>query len=154
MDKERKRKMPKINVRKKGITWERDLAGLLNEKLVDSTWKRIPGSGALGTQLDMGQLTSDLVGVLPFTKKTIKLEAKVGYGGDKPLTIKKEWLDKIKMQAETTYSIPVLCCKFSGAREGVKIFFVLDFDTFCNFLNFTTDLYQELEETIDKQPKV
>jgi Holliday junction resolvase len=146
--------MPRINVRQKGNQWERDLAKLLNEKLVDSTWKRIPGSGALGTQLGMGELTSDIVGTLPFTKKTVKIEAKVGYGGDKQFTLKKEWLDKVKMEAEQTFSIPVVGCKFSGSREGVKYFFVLDFDTFCDLMNLTTDLYQELTETIDKLPKV
>jgi hypothetical protein len=142
-----------INIRNKGNAWERELSKLLNEK-TQGTWKRIPGSGALGTQLQMGSLTSDINGSLPFTKKTFKIEAKVGYGSAKQFTMKKEWLDKVKMEADQTYSIPLLGGKFSGAREGIRYFIVLDLDTFCDLMNLTTDLYTDLVDTIDKTPKV
>ena len=146
--------MPKIDVRQKGNQWERDLAKLLESKIVGSVWKRIPGSGAFGTMLNMGSLTSDLIGTIPFTKKSFKVEAKVGYGGDKQITIKKEWFDKVKMEAAQDYSIPLVGCKFSGSREGVKCFISMDLDTFCELMNSTTDIYDQLTEALDKLNKV
>jgi len=64
-----------------------------------------------------------------------RVECKVGYGGKTQFALKKEWLDKIKEEGEKSYSIPILLGKFSGAREGVKVFVVLDLETFSEIIN-------------------
>lgn len=123
----------------KGSAWERDLVEKLNEIISNSDWKRIPSSGAMGTSLGEPLLTGDVKGVVHGFPKPFKAECKVGYGGDKQFTIKKEWLDKIKQEANNSYSIPFLAGKFSDARSGVKQFIVLDIDTFAYLLNLISE---------------
>lgn len=130
----------------KGTTFERFAVELLNELVKDSEWKRIPGSGALGTALGEPLLTADIVGKVDKIPKRFKVEAKVGYGGAKQFILKKEWLDKVSEEAKGTFSTPVLIGKFSGAREGVKVFTVMDVEVFAALLNHIT----MLQETIDK----
>src|SRR5690349_17137703 len=84
----------------KGTTFERLVVEILNLLVRDSEWKRIPGSGALGTILGEPLLTSDIVGKVKRIPKKFKVEAKVGYGGAKMFTLKKEWLDKVRMEAD------------------------------------------------------
>jgi hypothetical protein len=135
--------MPFKNKRK-GSDFERLATEVLNALVRDSEWKRIPGSGAIGTSLGEPLLTSDIVGKVKHIAKRFKLEAKVGYGGAKMFTLKKEWLDKIAMEADATFSTPVLIGKFSGAREGVKIFTVMDVEVFAALLNHISKLQEQL----------
>lgn len=123
----------------KGSTFERDAVDLLNQKVKKSTWKRIPGSGALGTILGEPSLTSDIKGSVESIPKKFSVEAKVGYGGATQFTLKKEWLDKVKQEALANFGIPMLIGKFSGARDGVKVFVVLDLDTFSELINTITE---------------
>lgn len=118
----------------KGDSWERDLVKILQENL-SGTFKRIPGSGALGTRLNEGRLSGDVVGKVDGFPKEIRVECKVGYGGKSQLTIKKEWLDKIGDEARNTYAIPLLAAKFSGARSGVKHMVIMDLETFIEIMN-------------------
>lgn len=135
-----------VNVNKrKGSNWEREAAKLLVEKL-NGSWKRVIGSGAFGTLMNDPSLTGDIVGKLNSFPRGFRLEAKVGYGGATQLTIKKEWLDKIKEEAENTYSIPGLVCKFSGAHGENKYFIVLDLDTFIELILNSERLWDELNE--------
>ena len=131
--------------KRKGSDFERLAVDLLNVLIKDSEWKRIPGSGAIGTTLAEPLLTSDIVGRVDAIPKKFKLEAKVGYGGATQFALKKEWLDKIKMEAEATFSIPALIGKFSGSREGVKVFVTLDIETFAAIINHITKLQKELD---------
>jgi hypothetical protein len=139
-----------VNSKRKGSQWERDAAKLLNE-FVYGTWKRVPGSGALGAILAEPTLQGDITGKdIPGLPKGFLLDAKVGYGGAKQLTVQKEWLDKIREEAEATYSIPAVICKFSGARQGAKVFVVLDFETFAELVNRPSEIQEELDKTICK----
>jgi len=137
--------MPRINVRRKGSQWERDAAKILAEKL-DGEFKRIPGSGAIGTILEEPHLTADIIGSVRSIANQFKIEAKVGYGGEKQFALKKEWLDKIKKEAEAGYAIPMLVGKFSGSREGVQVFMVLDIDSFARIIRAFNEMYDEVVE--------
>jgi len=133
--------------KRKGDDFERLATETLNLLIENSLWKRIPGSGAIGTTLGEPMLTSDIVGVVKSIPRKFKVECKVGYGGATQFALKKEWLDKVKMEAEGTFSIPMLMGKFSGSREGVKIFVALDVETFSTIINHITDLQKELDKT-------
>jgi hypothetical protein len=130
----------------KGSKWEYDFVKLLEENL-NGKFKRIPGSGAIGTILKEPLLTSDVIARVHGLEKEIRFDAKVGYGGATQLTVKKEWLDKIRMEAENTYSIPALACKLSGARkaDGVQYFIVLDFENFCGIIDKISNLKKEID---------
>jgi hypothetical protein len=138
-----KARMPFKN-KVKGTTFERFATDLLNEIIEDSEWKRIPGSGALGTALGEPLLTSDIVGKVKGIPKRFKVEAKVGYGGEKQFMIKKEWLDKVREEADATFATPVLIGKFSGARTGVKVFTVMDVEVFAAMVNHISKLQKQL----------
>lgn len=135
--------------KRKGSDFERLAVNILNEYIDNSEWRRIPGSGALGTIMDEPILMADIIGTVESIPRKIKMEAKVGYGGAKQFTLKREWLDKVAEEAETDFSIPVLIGKFSGAREGTKIFTVLDIDTFVFLINYITELKEQLDEHND-----
>lgn len=136
----------------KGSSFERLAAELLNTLIRKSIWKRVAGSGALGTIMSEPTLSSDVKGRVESIPKEFKIECKVGYntskdGGVKQFTLKKEWLDKVRQEADGSYAIPMLMGKFLGAREGVKVFVVLDVEIFADLINRIT----ELKEENDKQ---
>ena len=132
----------------KGTGWENLFTELLNENIDGAKAKRIPGSGAIGTIVKEPFLQGDIRAVFEGLSRAFKFEAKVGYGGSKQLTVKKEWIDKIIEEAKNDYSIPALACKFSGARkkDGVQYFVVLDFQTFCDIMNVIYDMNLILED--------
>lgn len=134
----------------KGAQFERQAREILNTLVKDSEWKTIPGSGALGTSLSEPLLTADLVGKVDSIPKKFKVECKVGYNtskveGVKQFNLKKEWLDKVIMEAKASFSIPILMGKFLGAREGCKVFVVMDVEDFSAILNHITMLQEELD---------
>jgi hypothetical protein len=135
-----------VNQKRKGSNYEREAAKLL-EKVLDGKWKRIPGSGALGAILSEPELQGDIVGKVHSFPKKFRFDSKVGYGGATQLTIKREWLEKIREEADATYSIPALICKFSGARGGIRNFLVLDFDAFAEIILNSERLQEELDKT-------
>jgi len=128
--------------KRKGSDWEHLLVELLNQNVKDSTVKRIPGSGAIGTIINEPILQSDVKAVFKGFNKPFKIECKTGYGGNTQLTLKKEWIDKVMEEAKNNYAYPALACKFSGARKsnGVQYFIVLDLDTFYEILNYVGKL--------------
>lgn len=130
----------------KGTTFERQAVEILNALIRNSEWKRIPGSGALGTALGEPLLTSDIVGKVKGIAKRFKVEAKVGYGGKTQFALKKEWLDKVAMEAQGTFSTPFLIGKFSGARGGVQVFTVMDVEVFAAMINHITKLQEQLDK--------
>lgn len=133
--------------KRKGTDWERQLVKLIEENIEGAIAKRIPGSGAIGTILLEPGLTGDVKARFKGFPQEFKIEAKVGYGGSKQLTVKREWLNKIKEEAETSYSIPLLACKFSGSRlvDGIQYFIALDFSTFCGIMNYIASISEEDE---------
>jgi len=130
----------------KGTAWENLVVDLLNKHLDKATFKRIPGSGAIGTIMGEGLLTGDISGKIAGFPKKIRGEAKVGYGGSKQLTVKKEWIDKIHEEAANTQSLPALFCKFSDARSGVKHFVVLSLEDFIEIMNYITMINGEEDD--------
>lgn len=125
--------------KRKGTDFENLAVEILNKLIKGSRWKRIPGSGAIGTILNESFLTGDITGTVQSIPRKFKVEAKVGYGGATQLSLKKEWLDKVREQADCDYSIPMLIGKFSGARDGTKVFVVLDVETFSYLINLITE---------------
>jgi len=132
--------------KRKGSDWERQAVEILNANIKRGVFKKIPGSGAIGTFLNEPMLTSDLKGKVDSFEKEFKIECKVGYGSATQFTMKKLWLDKVKEESDNSYGIPLLMGKFSGSREGVRTFVVMDMDTFCSIINRVTELYEEVEE--------
>lgn len=137
--------------KRKGSDFERLTAEILEKLIKKSRWKRIPSSGAIGTIMMEPGLTSDVKGKVESIPQEFKVECKVGYNsskveGVKQFVLKKEWLDKIKAEAQVTYGIPMLVGKFSGAKEGVKVFVVLDVEVFSDLINRITELSDENEE--------
>jgi hypothetical protein len=136
--------------KRKGTDWEKQVAELFNNSL-NIKWKRVPGSGALGTILENSALRGDVRGRFLFSSRPVLIEAKTGYGGSKQLTIKKEWLDKIKDEADTVFGIPILACKFLNARSGVKHFIVMDIDSFLDLMSCAEDLQEIIDDYYDKE---
>ena len=135
--------------KRKGSTWEHDVVQLLNKEMKDSLWKRVPGSGSMGTTLGEGSLTGDVVGITCLPKK-FRGECKVGYDKsttkeDKSQRVQKLWLDKIKKEALSTYSIPILFGKFNNVHTGVKSFAILDIEDFIELINEYGELKKENE---------
>jgi len=133
----------------KGTTWERDAAHLLNEKFPE-TWRRNPGSGALGTILDMPFLKGDLIGDYDFLPIDFVAEAKVGYGGSM-MQIQKDWFDKIKEEADENYALPVVILKFEKSRTGVRHVIALDFDSWDRLMEYIESMHEELLKLYEKQ---
>jgi hypothetical protein len=134
----------------RGSAWERDAVNLLTNAIKRSSWKRIPGSGAIGTTLSEALLTGDITGSIEGYSKKFKAECKVGYNPSKDKQVKsfrleKEWLDKIKEEAAAAYATPILLGKFENVRDGVKQFVVLDIHVFAELMNYITDTSKELE---------
>jgi len=135
--------------KRKGSDFERQAVKILNENLKSSNWNRVAGSGAIGTIINEPLLMGDIRGKVDSIPKKFKAEAKVGYSnsktaGAKSFTMQKEWLDKIREEAETDYSIPFLIGKFSNVREGTKVFVTLDIDAFVYLINYITELKERL----------
>jgi hypothetical protein len=133
----------------KGTRWERDAAHCLNERFPD-TWRRNPGSGALGTILDMPILKGDLVGDYEFLPTDFVAEAKVGYGGTQ-MQVHKEWFDKIKMEADQNYALPVVLLKFEKSKTGVRHVIAMDFETWDKLMEFVESMHEELLGLYEKQ---
>jgi hypothetical protein len=126
----------------KGTRWERDAVLLLNQNH-PNTWRRNPGSGALGTILDMPFLKGDLVGDYTFLPIDIVAEAKVGYGGTQ-MQLHKEWFDKIKMEADQNFAIPVVLLKFEKSKTGVRHVIAMDFETWDKLMEYYESMHEEL----------
>lgn len=127
-----------VDSKDKGKRWERDATKLLEEKL-GGNWRRIPGSGAIGTIINEPKLTGDISGRVRYIPRNFKFDAKVGYGGSKQMAVKRIWLEKIKEEADQEYAIPALICKFSGSRSEMKHFIVMDIDTFAQLMSYTEE---------------
>jgi hypothetical protein len=135
-----------VDSKRKGTRWEREVVDYLNKRLKNGKFKRIAGSGAFGQTMKEPSLLGDIKGEVVGFGREFKLEAKVGYGGSKQITFKKEWLDKIKDEAETTLSIPAVVCRFSNSRSGVENFIALDIDEFIYLVNKVTELSELLDD--------
>jgi len=135
----------------KGSQWERDAAKLLNEDF-PGTWRRNPGSGALGTILELPILKGDVVGDYEFLPFDFIAEAKVGYGGVQ-MQIRKEWFDKIKMEADQNYALPVVLLKFEKSKTGVRHVIAMDFETWNKIMSYIESTHEELLKLYEERQK-
>jgi Holliday junction resolvase len=146
-----------VNKKKiKGTQWENQFVELIIKNIpLTISAKRVVGSGAMGTAMNEPLLKGDVVANFYGFPRKFRIETKVGYGGDTQLTVKKEWINKIIEEANETYSYPVVACKFSGARksDGVQYFIILDFNTFCDIINYANNLKKELDLLYEKLEK-
>lgn len=129
-------------MKQKGTRWENEAIAVMNE-----VWgggrKRIPGSGALGTIVDIPGLTGDVTGRLFFFPYQFRGECKVGYGG-KEMTVRKEWFDKIRDESEKNYgNLPCVLLKFEKSWSGVKYVIAFDFDAFNLMMSEMQKIYNE-----------
>lgn len=135
----------------KGTNWENDAVEELEELIEDSTFKRVVGSGAMGTTMGEPLLMGDITGQAPGFPKKFRIECKVGYsnskeGETKSFNLSKLWLDKIREEAQASYSFPFLLGKFSNVRSGVKHFVVLDVRDFAELLNEMYGMKKDLDK--------
>jgi len=130
-----------------GTRWERELSKVLAEHA--DTSRRIPGSGAIGTITGTPGLTGDVVVTYPFLNRPIKIECKYGYGGSKSMSVKREWMEKIRQEAEQNNNIPAVSIKFrdvtSGDIESAKwiCFSVEDWNA---LMGYFSELFDDLED--------
>lgn len=110
--------------------------------------KRIPGSGALGTLLQEARLTADAFLKYRFLNKPLKVELKYGYGGSTQMQVKREWMEKVRMQARDNNYIPAVGIKFRDVLSGDKesatwiCFAIEDWNGLVEYLN---ELFSDLE---------
>ena len=131
-----------VNISRKGKRWERQLSKLLNENF-PGTWRRIPGSGAVGTILELPSLKGDVRGDYYFLSTPILGEAKSGYG-EKQITLKKEWFDKIRAEAEESYSLPAVIFRYNAARTGVRYVIAFDFEAWDALMQEMESMHNEI----------
>jgi len=109
-------------------------------------WKRIPGSGSLGSNLGMAELMGDVHGRYPFFKKSFKGENKTGYGTSKQITIKREWVTKNREQSALDNKYPCLLLKFNnvtGGDIGSAKLICFNFDTFNLMMADMNEIYEQ-----------
>ena len=138
--------------KQKGSKFERDMTIELNKLIERGKFKKVPASGAMGTALQEGLLCGDIVGDVQYFPKKFRLEAKTGYMKEnkdgKYFHLRKEWLDKIKMEALQTNSFPALIAHFENAKSGVKNFVVLDIEEFAWLINEIVRLQEDINTDI------
>jgi Holliday junction resolvase len=137
------------SAKSKGTRWEHDLVTLLEK--INKTWRRVAGSGALGTVLHESYLMGDVQGKVEGLSKSFIIEAKSGYGGATQLTIKKEWFDKVAEDANVVNAFPMVAAKFTNARSGTRYFVAIDVDVFVELMREVEGLYDELVSLYEKQ---
>lgn len=130
----------------KGTDFEKRAVDILNKNVKRGEFKRVPTSGAIGTIANEPLLMGDIKGKIYGISRPILFEAKCGYGNDKQLTVKKEWLDKVAKEAEASLSIPFLVARFTNSRSGVGEFVAMDIKVFAYLMNLITDLQENLDE--------
>ena len=121
----------------KGSAFEHEFVEMLISSIYGADAKRIPASGAMGTSLNEPLLEGDVKATFKGLNKPIRFELKARTGSTQ-LAVKREWMNKIKKEAEHSFAYPAVACKLIGARkaDGVKFFVVFDFDTFCTLMEY------------------
>jgi hypothetical protein len=135
----------------KGSRFERESAVELSSH--GGSWKRIPGSGSLGTNLHLSYLTGDVNGHYPWFKRAFKAENKFGYGTSKQITIKRDWILKNRLQSQSDNKYPCLLLKFdnvTGGDIGSAKLICFNFDTWNTLMTDIEELYTEYVALLDK----
>jgi hypothetical protein len=138
----------------KGDNFERGVSKMLS--VHQGVWRRIPGSGSIGTNLKMSNLTGDLEGRYPWFTRAFKGEGKVGYGTSKQMTLKREWFTKVREQAEADNKYPAVVIKFNdvtGGDIGSATAICFNVDTWNKMMADLDELYAEYLTLLDKYYK-
>jgi hypothetical protein len=134
--------------KRKGADFERYVVEYLNDHLLDGEFKKVPGSGALGTQLKESILTSDINGSIKGFPGRLKIECKKGYNTSKisqSFAVQRAWMNKVAEEAASDYRLPFLAGQFDNVHSGVRTLIVMDIDVFIKLANHITTLEKELE---------
>lgn len=138
--------------RRAGNRWEREVVKELGGQ-------RQPSSGAFGTQHDDASLTGDVVVFYPWwPNRPLHIECKYGYGSSKSMRIQRDWLVKVREEAELARRYAALALKFrdvtSGDRESAKVI-CFNFDTWKKMMREFSLVYSEyltlLEERFEEE---
>jgi len=137
--------------KRKGYDWEKLVEDLMN-KHTPFSWKRIPGSGAFGSVMNIVELQGDLIGRYDFFPFRFRGEAKVGYGGTKQITVKREWFNKIREESEKNWNdLPCVLLKYSGSKApNAQHIIAFEFDVWFKILDYVKDLFDENIKLRDK----
>lgn len=138
-----------VNSKNKGSRWEREAAKLLNENFPEA-WRRVAMSGAMGTQLEIPIFKADLIGAYDFFPRQLVAECKVGYGGAKSMSLKREWFEHIKKVGEEAYSLPLVILKFDNSRSDVRHVVAMTFETWNEIIMEYEQLVDELKKAMDE----
>ncbi len=134
-------------IKQMGDAWEREIAKRLGGK-------RQPSSGAFGTINKIASLTGDVVISYPWWKKALHLECKFGYGGNKSLSFKREWIEKVRTEADNARRYPAVALKFKGVTggdiESAKVI-CFDLETWEKMMKEIDYLYQEYLSLVKEQ---
>jgi hypothetical protein len=128
---------------KKGKRWEREAANNLTKG--EGQWKRVPGSGALGSRIGDASLKGDAVGRYPWWRRPFRAEAKYGYGTSRQMQLQRAWVQKIRDQSKGSDSLPCLLLKFKNVTTGdpsAKLI-VFDFETWNKMMDSLAELWEE-----------
>lgn len=143
------------SISRKGKRWEREASKYLSKYGGD--WNRIPGSGAMASQLGDASLGSDMVGRYPWWTKNLRGEAKYGYGGSKQMTLKRGWITKNREEAAAARDWPCLVLKFKGVTggdiESAKLI-CFNFDTWLAMMYELQELYEENIKLLERLENV
>ena len=105
--------------------------------------RRVLKSGAIGSITGFPAFIGDYQFDFPWLSKKITGEAKHGYGGAKQIAVKKEWYDKIQLQAKSVNMYDCVSFKFKNACDGVTRVISFDFETFKKILDDIDNIYEE-----------
>jgi len=138
--------------KRKGTRWENEVVKILDDE-GGGEWRRIPGSGAMAHFLKDASFNSDVVGVYPWWNKEIRGECKYGYGTDKSMSVKREWITKIREEAKESRAFPCLLIKFKNVRDDPNTakLICFNFDTWIELMEEVNDVYEELLERLENE---
>lgn len=121
-----------------GTYFERSVQKQFGEQEAVSFAKRIVGSGAFGTITRNANLFGDVHIEYKVLDRPILAECKFGYGGQKQLTVKKEWIEKIIAEAILANKYPALIVKFKGSRGPASKLIMFTWETWNEMLDRLT----------------
>jgi len=145
-----------INKKRSGTGFERDIVNRLNKGSVKA--RRIIGSGAIGTASGEPRLTGDVVVSYPWFSKPLHIECKFGYGGEKSLTLKRDWFTKARREAKLARRVPAILVKFKGVHGGKDtresaVIVCMNLDTWEGLMREVEYLYLDNLSRIDEDFK-
>jgi hypothetical protein len=130
--------------KRSGTYFEKQAERYFDDKNIGHA-RRIIGSGAFGRVSNDPRLFGDLYIKYRILKKPILCEAKFGYsaGGEKQITVKKAWFDKIAQEASLTDRYPAVLLKFKGERGPTSRIIAFTWETWTEIIEELTKIIEE-----------